>query len=465
MTLRLNLDNTFITPGGVTPQELESLYPQLKAARDRVIADSKAWECGDDVPDSDRPLDAGFHELPNRLLRQEEAEGANSELARIVECADRLAGELDAVVVLGIGGSYMGARALLEGCCHPFYNEVPPTLRQGRPRIYFEGNNVDNDAIQGLIDLLSADSARWGIVVISKSGGTLETAAAFRILLRALEDSLDSAPLGQLVVPVTGTSGKLADLANAIGCRESFPVPDGVGGRFSVLSAVGLLPAALMGLDVKALLQGAADMNEHFATAPMEENIVARFVAAAHGMEQLRGADIRILSTWGKRLEALGLWYDQLLAESLGKHERGAMPLTIVNTRDLHSRGQQHQEGKRDKYITNLIVESCTRSALAIGESDNNEDGLNELAATTIPELLAAAIEGTNQAYREDNRPTADLVLPNLDEYHLGQLFQMFMLATVLEGRLIGINPYGQPGVEAYKRNMNAILRRKRPGK
>ena len=155
------------------------------------------------------------------------------------------------------------------------------------------------------------------------------------------------------------------------------------------------------------------------------------------------------------------MWYDQLLAESLGKQERGALPLTVVNTRDLHSRGQQHQEGKRDKLITNLIVDRPRGEPVRIGRSELDQDGLNELADKTLPDVLAAAIAGTNQAYRDDNRPTADLRLPRLDEYTLGQLFQMMMLATVVEGRLIGINPYGQPGVEAYKKNMNAILRRK----
>lgn len=202
-------------------------------------------------------------------------------------------------------------------------------------------------------------------------------------------------------------------------------------------------------------------MNAHFESARPEENIVLRYVAAGYLMEQNHGADIRILSTWGKRLEALGLWYDQLLAESLGKAEQGALPLTIVNTRDLHSRGQQHQEGKRDKFITNLIVEGHDRPAIAIGESDLNQDALNELANKTLPDILSAAIAGTNQAYREDNRPTADLIVPKLDEYTMGELFQMLMLATVVEGRLMGINPYGQPGVEAYKKNMNAILRQR----
>jgi glucose-6-phosphate isomerase len=187
---------------------------------------------------------------------------------------------------------------------------------------------------------------------------------------------------------------------------------------------------------------------------------VLQYVGVCHLMEKHLGCHIRVLSTWGKRLEAAGFWYDQLLAESLGKNEVGALPLTVVNTRDLHSRGQQHQEGRRDKLITNLIVDQPSRPPIKVGLSELNQDGLNELAEKTIPDILAAAIEGTNQAYREANRPTADIHLPQLDEYTLGQFFQFMMLATVVEGRLIGINPYGQPGVEAYKKNMNAILRR-----
>ena len=458
--IEYNLDGTLIGEGGLEAADLEKLAAPLTSIREEVLAEADLWASGGDVPEVKQPLDAGFHLLPNRLLDELAEKGDESELAQINATADRLSELVNRVVVLGIGGSYMGARALLEACCHPYYNQVAPTLRNGRPEVYFEGNNVDNDAAQGLLDLLAANTSNWGIVVISKSGGTLETAAAFRIFLRELQASLtDADELGKYVVPVTGTSGKLFDLATALGCPERFPVPDGVGGRFSVLSAVGLLPAAIMGLDIEALLTGAAEMNEHFATASFEDNLVLRYVAAGHAMEEKHGADIRILSTWGKRLEAVGLWYDQLLAESIGKQERGAMPLTIVNTRDLHSRGQQHQEGKRDKYITNVIVKEGTREPLAIGESDNNQDQLNELASKTLPNILSAAIAGTNQAYREDNRPTADLVLPKLDEHTLGGLLQMLMLATVVEGRLLGINPYGQPGVEAYKKNMNAILR------
>jgi glucose-6-phosphate isomerase len=454
----------FLPEHGITPQQLANIYSPLDEARDEVLADAQLWADAVDPPAHKVPLDAGFHELPDRLLGEYRTHGAKSEVGQIKAAADRLSGAVENAVVLGIGGSYMGARALLEALCHAYYNDAPRNVRGGRPRMYFEGNNVDNDALADLIGLLKARDERWGIVVISKSGGTLETAAAFRILLRELEGSLSrqaAGKLGDFVIPVTGTSGKLFELAKALGCPELFDVPDGVGGRFSVLSAVGLIPAALLGLDVSRLLEGACAMNEHFRNKGPTENVVLQFVGVCHLMETLRGCTTRILSTWGKRLEAVGLWYDQLLAESLGKAERGALPLTVVNTRDLHSRGQQHQEGKRDKLITNLIVDAAPKSAIKIGPSDRNQDGLNELADKSIADVLRAATLGTNQAYLEAGRPTADLHLPQLDEYALGQLFQMLMLATVVEGRLLGINPYGQPGVEAYKKNMNAILRAK----
>lgn len=447
--------------GGTSAQALKDLGPQLEAARAEVMADADLWAAGAEVPADKEPLDAGFHLLPDRLLAEQAEKGADSELSKIQATADRLAGECKSVVVLGIGGSYMGARALLEGCCHPYYNEAPEEARGNRPRIYFEGNNVDNDAATALVELLKSRNEPWGLVVISKSGGTLETAAATRIFLRELSDSVggDAKKVAERFVPVTGTSGKLFNLSTALGCEEIYAVPDGVGGRFSVLSAVGLLPAALMGLDIVKLLEGAKEMNSHFADAKTGDNAVLDYVGICHLLEETQGCVTRILSTWGKRLEATGLWYDQLLAESLGKDEQGAFPLTIVNTRDLHSRGQQHQEGVRDKLITNVIVESYDSKPLAIGESDNNQDQLNELAEKTLPNILSAAIAGTNQAYAEDNRPTTDIILPKLDEAHLGGLLQMLMLATVVEGRMIEINPYGQPGVEAYKNNMNAILR------
>jgi glucose-6-phosphate isomerase len=455
----------YLPEHGITPDDLAKLAGPLDEARDETQADAQLWADAVEVSPPKQPLDAGFHELPDRLLGEFRTHGAKSEVGQIQAAADRLSAAVGSVVVLGIGGSYMGARALLEALRHAYYNDAPAATRGGRPRIYFEGNNVDNGALVDLMELLRSRDEKWGIVVISKSGGTLETAAAFRILLRELKDSLSrqaaGKSVGEFVIPVTGTSGKLFELAKALKCPELFDVPDGVGGRFSILSAVGLVPAAVMGLDVVRLLEGASAMNEHFRNKGPADNIVLQYVGVCHLMESMRGCATRILSTWGKRLEAVGLWYDQLLAESLGKEERGALPLTVVNTRDLHSRGQQHQEGKRDKLITNLVIDAAPKGPVKIGASDLNQDGLNELADKTIADVLRAATAGTNQAYLEANRPTADLHLPQLDEFALGQFFQMMMLATVVEGRLIGVNPFGQPGVEAYKKNMNAILRGK----
>jgi glucose-6-phosphate isomerase len=329
--------------------------------------------------------------------------------------------------------------------------------------MYFEGNNVDSDAMRGLLDLLEA-ADDWALVVISKSGGTLETAVAFRVFLQALRRACgnDHAKFRQRIVAITGQTGKLRSLVGRLGlsAEQVFDIPDGIGGRFSVFTPVGLLPAAILGLDVAALLEGAAAMNARFRREPVLDCPPLAYAGMSHLMELRRGASIRVLATWGKRLEAVGLWYDQLLAESLGKQGVGVTPLTVVNTRDLHSRGQQHQEGSRDKLITNLYVEQCQREPLSIERWETDEDGLNKYAGKTVADVLAAAFTGTNEAYAADGRRTATIRLPRLDEFAVGQLLQMLMIATVVEGKLIGINPYGQPGVEAYKQRMVAILQR-----
>lgn len=440
----------------LTDRTLKDIHDHLCQARDDVAADVELFNSGGPVPDEKAPLDAGFIEYPSRLLGGSVSDGT---LDQITEAASALR-DLDSVVSLGIGGSYMGARALFDALCHRCHNELPKEKRTG-PRVYFEGHNVDSDKQAELLELLQHRSEeRWGIIVISKSGGTLETASAFRVFFDQLAASDDAA--GMNVVPVTGTSGKLRSLSEALGvpANRVLPVPDGIGGRFSVLTPVGLLPAAVMGLDIGQLLQGAADMTERFFKADPGENPVLDFVGVGHLFEFDQNMPLRVLSTWGDRLEAVGLWYDQLLAESLGKHERGPTPLTVVNTRDLHSRGQQHQEGARDRIITNVRVANPNRDTVKIPKFDEskNQDQLNAYAGTSMDTVLKAAFDGTNQAYADDGRPTADIVLPELNEYALGELFQMLMLATVVEGRLVGTNPYGQPGVEAYKRNMIANL-------
>ena len=457
---------------GVTHEQIGSLSNTLDSLRTEMVeVDPGQYESGD-IPENKRPLDARFFWLPEQQLADYEMDRSGSELGRIFEVANGIHHEIDAVAVLGIGGSYMGARALMEACCDPYHNELTRAERGSKPRMYFEGNNVDNDASNALLHRLrcggygsTESEKRFAVVVISKSGGTMETAVAFRQFLAALEDSLPDenaveAGLGRLVIPVTGSSGKLHELASALGCQQIFNVPDGVGGRFSILSPVGLLPAALLGLDCMKLLEGAVAMNEHFKNAPYEENVVLQYVAVNHLLATHRNKSIRVMSVWNKALEAVGLWHDQLLAESNGKEGLGVTPLTTVNTRDLHSRHQQHQQGLNDKVFNNMRVDSYRTDPLPVGSSVRNQDSLNDLADRTLPEIMAAAIKGTNDALHGDGRPTTDILLPCIDTHVLGQLFQMLMIATVVEGRLLGINPYGQPGVEQYKQNMNRNLGR-----
>jgi glucose-6-phosphate isomerase len=448
------------------PQLLKDLTPRLMQIRGQVAAERDLQK----PPPESLPLDSGFIDLPQQTLDQHRRKGDASPLGRVLTLAQRLREQTDRVVILGVGGSYLGARALFEGLRPSYHNELPPEKRLGTPRIYFEGNNVDNDAMQDMFDLLSATCVDpeireecWGLIVISKSGSTLETAAAYRAFYREAAEyyGTRSDRLRRLIVPVTGTTGKLRDLSRAQGIADEdvLTIPDNVGGRYSVFTPVGLLPAATMGLDVRALLLGAAAMTKRFLDEPFERNPVLQYAGVNYLMGEQVGKPIRVLAVWTKKLEALGLWYDQLLAESLGKQGGGPMPLTVVQTRDLHSRGQQHQEGRRDRLINNLVIKSPQMVPIPIGMSDHNEDGLNALNRKGLPDLLEAALHGVNQAYLEAARPTADLVMPVLSEHTMGQLMQMLMLATVVEGRLMGINPYGQPGVEAYKRNMQAVLK------
>jgi glucose-6-phosphate isomerase len=450
----------------LAPARLKDLQPRLMQVRGQVAAER---ELNNPVPEL-LPLDSGFIDLPQKLLDDHRRKNEKSELGRILARAAQLREQVDRVVVLGIGGSYLGARALFEALRSAYHNEMPAENRLGTPRLYFEGNSVDNDALRELLDLLEnacvdpeVREERWGGIVISKSGVTLETAAAYRIIRRdAMEYyGAHSARLRQLFIPITGATGKLRAMCKADGYAddEIFTIPDNVGGRYSVFTPVGLVPAAVMGLDVRALLLGAAAMTRRFLDEPFERNPVLQYAGVNHLMSEEYGKPVRVLSVWSRKLEALGLWYDQLLAESLGKRGRGPTPITAVQTRDLHSRGQQHQEGARDKVINNLVVRAPRQPPIMIGMADRNEDELNALNRKGLPDLMNAALRGTNQAYYEVARPTADLVMPTLSEHTMGQLMQMLMLATVVEGRLMGINPYGQPGVEQYKKHMKALLK------
>lgn len=451
----------------LAPARLKAIMPLMMQMKGQVATERELME----APNQTKPMDSGFIDLPDKLLGELRKNREKSELGRIQAVASRLRDQCDRILILGIGGSYMGAKALFEALRNLYHNELPFETRLGIPRFYFEGNNVDTDGLQELLELfqttcLSPDSQqdRWATVVISKSGKTIETAAAFRVFRKEAAELYGpkSELAKSLMIPVTGPGDSpLRKLLKAEGYSddEIFTIPDRVGGRFSIFSPVGLLPAGLMGLDVRALLQGAASITRNFLEEPFERNLVLQYAAVCHLMTEEMGKSVRVMAVWSKKLEALGLWYDQLMAESLGKQGRGATPLTSVMTRDLHSRGQQFQEGKRDKLIINVTVKTPKAGPISIGMSDRNEDGLNEFSRRNYLNLMQAANQGTNAAFAEVARPTCEITLPTLSEYNIGQLMQMLMLATVVEGKLMGINPYGQPGVEAYKRNMISILR------
>lgn len=444
---------------------LQQLHPSLNQIRGQIASEREIVE-----PKPDQaPVQAGFIDLPFRLLESHRRKGETSELGRAMALAGRLREEVDRVVLLGIGGSQLGPRALFEALLPTYHNESPSQSRMGKPRIYFEGDGLDNDSLQDLLDMLEISCVdpdlrdeRWAVIAISKSGETLETAAALRIFRAeaARFYGSHSPRRRRLILPVTGTKSPMRELCKADGYSDDdiLTIPDNVGGRFSVFSPAGLLPAAVMGLDIRALLLGAVAMTKRFLEEPFERNPVLQFAAVNFLMTEEMHKPIRVLAVWSKKLQALGQWYDQLLSESLGKQGRGPTPVTSVETRDLHSRGQQHQDGARDKMINNLVVKSCRAQPIAIGMADHNEDELNQISRKTYPDLSGAALQGVTQAYHEVGRPTADLQLPNLSEHALGQVMQMLMLATVVEGRLMGVNPYGEPGVRAYKQHMRSAL-------
>ncbi len=462
-TLRLDISNTLARPKdskdkklGISPRhgisraQLDSIKPALETAVEQIKIQRRfTAEQLAKLRDRGEDLDLGFLDQPKCWLDNGRA------LAKLKRQADQLARLADKFIVAGIGGSSLGARTLFQALAHPYHNELPRRARRNRPRIYFEADSVDNDSLAGLLDLLPKRkpanvSQAFAINVISKSGRTLETAAVFRILAQRARQIYGANYAKYIVATTGGSSSALRQIAEAQG-MPTLEVPDAVGGRYSVFTAVGLLPAAVAGIDIDQLLAGAADMTRKCLSKSLKNNPAAQY-AAIHHLLYRKGKTVRVMSVWSKALENLGFWYDQLLAESLGKKGRGPTPITSVNTRDLHSRGQQHQQGSRDKVITNIVLKNPTRPQLTLPSVKNSPDGLQKLAGAGLHQLLTAALKGTNLAYRQDDRPCIDLILPSLSPYSLGALMQMLMIATVIEGNLLGVNPFGQPGVEAYKK-------------
>ncbi len=450
----------------LAPSRLKELLPRLTQCRSQVAAEREMRN----VPPEMQPLDAAFIDLPQTTLDNYRRRSESNDLARVLTLASQLRERADRVVFLGAADAIRGPRALFEALLSRYHNELPPETRMGTPRIYFEGDSADNDALQSLLDLLQITCVdpeqreeRWAIVSLDKSGDALEPAIALRVFRReALEFyGLRSEWLRELFAAVSGSESKLRRQFLAHGHEDAsiLSVPDNVGSPFSVFSAAGLLPAAVMGLDVRALLLGAAAMTKRFLEEPFERNPVLQFAGVNYLMTQECHKPLRVLSAWSKKLEALGWWYDQLLSSSLGKQGRGPTPLTMVGPRDLSVRGQQHQDGPRDRLINNLIVKNPKTVPILVQMAEHNEDELNQYNRKGLPDIQNAALAGVNQAYYEAARPTADLVLPALSEHTMGQLMQMLMLATVVEARLMGVNPYGQPGGEVYKRHRKELLK------
>lgn len=457
----------------LAPQRLKDLAQRLMQCRSQVAAEREMRNVPSPPlvpPASGGEGGAGFIDLPQATLDNYRRKSEASDLGRVLQLATRLREQVDRVVFLGVGNSTLGPRALFESLLSRYHNELPPETRLGVPRIYFEGDNADNDALQNLLDLLQITcidpeqrEERWAIVATSKSGEALEPALALRVFRREATEyyGLRSEWLTELFAAVSGGASKLQALFAAHGHEDAnvLTIPDTVGSRFSVFSSAGLLPAAVMGLDVRALLLGAAAMTKRFLEEPFERNPVLQFAAVNYLMAEECHKPLRVLSVWSRKLEALGQWYEQLTATSLSKQGRGPTPLTMVGTRDLHVRGQQHQDGPRDRLITNLVVKNPKAVPILVQMADHNEDDLNQYNRKSLPDILQATLQGTNRAYYEAARPTADLVLPTLSEHTMGQLMQMLMLATVVEARLMGVNPYGQPGIEVYKRHRKEFLK------
>jgi glucose-6-phosphate isomerase len=449
----------------VSAARFKELQPRLLQCRSQVAADRELRN----PPGDYLPLQPGFINLPQELLDDYRRKQDASELGRTLALASFLRDESDRVVFLGAGGCYLGARALFGALKSTYHNELPPETRLGAPRIYFEGHSADNDALQELLDLLQITCVdpdrreeRWSVVSISKTGTSLEPAVALRVFRREGAEyyGLRSPWLSQLFAAVTGPSSKLRSLYRAFGVSEEgiLTIPENVGGRFSVFTPAGLLPAAVMGLDVRALLLGAQAMTKRFLEEPIERNPVLQFAGLNHLMYEELHKPLRVLSIWSSKLAGVGPWYDHLLSESLGKRGGGPTPLSVVQTRDLYTRGQHHQDGPRDRVVNNLVVKSHGVPIL-VQMADHNEDELNVYNRKGVADILGAALRGVNQAYHDVGRPTADLVVPTLSEHTVGQLLQMLMLATVVEARLMGVNPYGQPGLEAYRKHQRDILR------
>ena len=375
------------------------------------------------------------------------------EFARIKQAAEKIKQDSDVLLVIGIGGSYLGARAAIEFLSHSFYNVLPKGARK-TPEIYFVGNSNSSKYNKDPQDVLEGKD--FSINIISKSGTTTEPAIAFRVFKEMLISKYGREEANKRIYATTDKAkGALKNLANEEG-YESFVVPDDVGGRFSVLTAVGLLPIAVSGADIDRLMEGAAAARKQALEAEYEKN-PALMYAAVRNILLRKGKQIEIVANYEPSLHYVSEWWKQLYGESEGKDQKGIFPAAVDLTTDLHSMGQFIQDGARILFETVLNVEESA-AEIVLQKEEKDTDGMNYLAGQTVDFVNKSAMNGTVLAHTDGNVPNLMVHIPRQDEYSLGQLFYFFEFACGISGYLLGVNPFNQPGVESYKKNMFALL-------
>ncbi|MBD2844289.1 glucose-6-phosphate isomerase [Paenibacillus sp. IB182496] len=418
----------------VGQQELDYLEAAVALAHDQLHNGSGA---GSDY--------LGWIDLPTHYDKEE--------FARIKQAADKIKSDSDALIVIGIGGSYLGARAAIEMLTHSFYNVLPGEQRK-TPQIFFAGNNISSTYVTHLLQAL--EGKNWSINVISKSGTTTEPAIAFRIFREALEKKYGKEEARSRIYATTDREkGALKKLATEEG-YESFIIPDDVGGRYSVLTAVGLLPIAAAGVDIDAIMQGAADAAEAYSNPKLSENESYQYAAVRNALYR-KGKATEILVNYEPSLHFVSEWWKQLYGESEGKDNKGIYPAAVDFSTDLHSMGQFIQEGTRNLFETVIQVGEVTEQ-ITIGTDADNLDGLNFLSGKTMDFVNKKAFEGTLLAHTDGNVPNLIVNIADLTPYTFGYMVYFFEKACGISGYLLGVNPFDQPGVEAYKKNMFALL-------
>ena len=421
--------------GFVSAEEMANFKTTVMAARDTLVEKTGA---GNDY--------LGWIDLPVDYDKEE--------FARIKKAAAKIQGDSDVLLVVGIGGSYLGARAAIEFLSHSFYNVLPKGVRK-TPEIYFVGNSISSKYIRDLQQVLEGKD--FSINIISKSGTTTEPAIAFRVFKEMLVNKYGKDEASKRIYATTDKArGALKNLADQEGYEE-FVVPDDVGGRYSVLTPVGLLPLAAAGIDIRSLLAGACEMERATADGvPFDENPAARY-AAVRNILYRQGFMIEILASYEPQLQYLAEWWKQLFGESEGKQGRGIFPASVTFTADLHSMGQYIQEGERTLFETVVSV-AAPEHRVKIGSDPDNLDGLNFLTGKRLSEINHTAELGVSLAHADGGVPNLRIEIPRIDARSLGTLIYFFEKACGISGYLLGVNPFDQPGVEAYKKNMFALL-------